>query len=585
MSAGLRIASGRETMRVTWALLAKHPAHFALTVIVLMTGAAAGLVAPWSIGRLVDLVSAGQLTTAAVCLLGAAILSAALFSALASWLGIVLAARLFEVALADLREQFLDAALALPQEQVEAAGSGELVSRASDDIAEVSEAIPMIIPALAGASFTIALTLAGVAVIDVRLALALLITLPVYTFTVRWYLRTAPQVYAAERSAVALRAHHVLASLRGIETVLAFRWSEQHSTRITDASWQVVRLTMRARAVQSMFFARLNLAEFLGLAALLVTAFLLVDTGGVTLGAATASVLLFLRLFDPIGQLLFVLDDAQSAAASLARVVGVTAGADTAPPAAASLVTAESRTPASVAKPDEQPVAALDRVTFTYVGSCAPTVHGVTLRIEAGEHVALVGASGAGKSTVAALLSGIHTPGSGEVRQAASTALLSQETHVFEATLAENLRLAAPAATDEMLLAAMAQVGGDTMLSALPSGLETQLGVGGHTLTPADSQLLALARLVLHDPELAILDEATAEADSAQAQLLDRASAAAIEGRSALVIAHRLSQAAICDRVFFMSAGHIVESGTHVDLLTLDGHYAELWRYWRTGRG
>lgn len=600
----LPIATGGQSFAAAWRLLRDRPMLLVGTVLVMLIGAGAGIVAPWALGRLVDLIAADGADVAGIWGLGAAILCAAAVSAVATGAGIVLSARLFETGLAELRERFLVRALELPQNRVELAGTGDLVSRASDDVAEVSDAIPSIVPAFTAALFTIAVSLSGMAVIDVRLALALLVTLPVYILTVRWYLLTAPRIYAAERAAAATRAHHVLASLRGLDSVLAYRLADRHSARIAESSWAVVHWVLRARTVQNMFFARLNLAEYLGIAALLLVAFWLVGADAITIGSATTALLMFLRLFDPIGQLLFVLDDAQSAAASLARIVGITHVAPSGravgrAPDAPSDATARAPSDAeardrSRAAPEPRratdAVARFDGVVFGYGAAdgeerARTVLHGIDLRIAPGERVALVGASGAGKSTIATVLAGLHEPRSGRVLRPERTVLLSQDTHVFAGTLAEDLRLAAPGADEGLLLEALRRVEAAQLIAALPEGLDTRLGHGGHPLTPAQAQLIALARLVLSDPDLAILDEATAEADSAEAGLLERAAFAAVRGRAALVVAHRLSQAAACDRILVLEHGRVVESGRHDRLVSEGGAYAALWRAWSRGRG
>lgn len=566
----LPIASGRQTFRAAWRLVRGHPWALVGVIAVLLVGAAARLVPPWVLGRLVDVVDRGSASEGAIYLLGAAILGGALAAAAATGLGVVLGARLFEVALAELRERFFERALALPQGQVERAGVGDLVSRAGDDVDQVSEAAPDLVPSLGAAVFQVAVTLGALAVLDLRFAVVLLVVVPIYALTVRWYLRAAPPLYAAERAATATRAHHVLASLRGLDTVLAYRLTERHSARIATASWEVVRWTMRARTVQNMLSGRLNLAEYVGLATLLVAAFWLVGSGAATIGTATTAVLLLLQLFAPVGMLLHVLDDAQAAAASLARLAGVTELADEAPPSA----------PRPAAHLDTESTAELRGVSFGYEPS-RPVLHEVSLRVAPGERVALIGPSGAGKSTVAALLAGIYRPDRGAVRRPERTVLLAQESHVFAATLAEGLRLGRPSATDAELRDALERVHAGGFLASLPEGLQTPLGHGGHPLTAAEQQLLALARLRLCNPDLAILDEATAEADSADASLLDRAADAATRGRSTIVIAHRLSQAATCDRIVVIDEGRALEEGRHDDLLAADGPYARLWSAWR----
>jgi ATP-binding cassette subfamily C protein len=229
---------------------------------------------------------------------------------------------------------------------------------------------------------------------------------------------------------------------------------------------------------------------------------------------------------------------------------------------------------------------------FGYPGG-PPVLAGIELAVAAGEVVAVVGASGAGKTTLAKLIAGVHQPTRGSISVGGADgaagrrpiALITQEVHVFAGPLADDLRLARPAATDADLRAALAATGALAWADALPAGLSTVVGAGGHRLTVTQAQQLALARLILADPPIAILDEATADAGSAGARTLEAAAAQALAGRTAIVIAHRLTQAAVADRILVLAAGRVAQAGSHAELRATPGPYATLWAAWSTPRG
>ena len=581
MSVPLPIAPPRAVARELWRALPGGWWRLPGLVVVVLAAATAGVVSPLALGDIVDAIGSGaggpQLVWTLAAVMGGAVVVGAVLTAI----GMVAASQLFERALAELRERMVDTALHLPQVRVERAGTGDLIARAGDDVAEVSDAIPRVVPALVGAAFTIVVTLVSMAVIDLWYALALLVVTPIHVIAVRRYLRTAPEVYAAERAAMSDRAQHLLDSLRGLDTVRAYGLAPTHLTRIGRASWAVVRWSMRARGIQNLFFARLNAAEFLGMAGLLTVGFALVTTGAGTVGGTTAAMLLFLRLFGPINQLLFVVDDLQSALASLGRIVGVIRAPGAADDAAADRGRTETEASGASAPapvPGERGVS-LSRIRHAY-DDAHVVLHDVSVSIAAGRTLAVVGASGAGKTTLAAIAAGVHTPTHGSVSRPASIALVTQDVHVFDASLRENLTLAAPRAADPEVLDALSQVGAAALVSRLAGGLDEPVGASGTALSPAEAQQVALARVLLADPEFVVLDEATAEAGSTEAGRLEGAAAAAIAGRTALIVAHRLSQAAAADQIVLLDRGRVRESGTHDELRAAGGAYAQLWRAW-----
>nr|MDT0657331.1 ABC transporter ATP-binding protein [Micromonospora sp. DSM 115978] len=566
---GLPVADGRETAGEVWRLSRGHRLRLVAVGALGIASTTVDLIPPVAIGLLVDRVQDGVADLGTVLTVTAVMALSAVLGAAGTALTIVIGTRAYHAILATLRERLVERALTLPHHLVERAGTGDLISRSSDDVTAVTDAAPAVIPVLTVTVFTILVSLGGLAALEWPYAAALAAVLPVYALALRWYLRTGPRAYRAERAAMSRRAQQILESQRGYATVLGFGLAEQRHRAVMTTSWGVAMQSLRARTVQSMLNGRLNLGECLSLSAVLVVGYVLIEHGASTVGGATTAMLLVLRLLGPVNQLLFVIDTLQSALASLSRMIGV--------------VTIPEEASGPAATTEAGTAVRLSDVTFRY--DDGPRVlDDITLDLAAGQHVAVVGASGAGKTTLAAVIAGIRQPDIGTVARPRRIAVITQEVHVFVGTVRENLTLAAPGATDRDIRAALDAIGAAGLLDLLPHGLDTVVGTRGHPLTDAQAQQLALARVLLADPDLAVLDEATAEAGSADAEHLDRAVLAVLAGRTGLVIAHRLAQAAICDRIVVMECGRIIESGTQDELVAAGGAYARLWAAWASGR-
>ena len=541
---------------------------------------AVGLLTQPLLGHIVDVVtkhrSPDALTFPVVALAGVA-----LVQGVTTALGMSLVSRLGETALARLRELFVERALSLPIDRVEKAGSGDLNARVTRDVSRVADAVRGALPELARSALSIVLTLGALALLDWRFLIAALIAVPVQAHTARWYVRNAVPLYAKERIATGTQQQQLLDTIGGARTVRAYRLQKGHTRRVTERSRSAVELTMSGVQLMLRFYSRLHIAEYLGLSAVLLTGFLLVRDGSASVGTATAAALYFASLFGPVNTALVLLDDAQSATAGLARLVGVV-------DEPAPVIAGRADDGTTAAGP---PSVTLTGVSHAYVPG-RPVLHDVDLEIRPKERVALVGTTGAGKTTLAKLVAGLHRPQSGRIDVGGAepdeaghlVGLVTQEVHVFAGPLAEDLRLARPDADTEELREALDTVGALGWVEALPEGLDTVVGDGGHRLTADRAQQLALARLLLADPPVVVLDEATAEAGSSGARQLDEAAEQALRGRTALVVAHRLSQAASADRVIVLSDGRVVENGTHDELLTAQGQYAALWHAWSGSR-
>ncbi len=580
MNERLPIAAGPEVRSQAAVLLRRHRRALGVVLGLNALAAVAGLAGPWLLGQLVEAVKEGTTTgyvDRVIALLAAAVLAQTVLTWFARRSAFVLSERVF----AELREGFMRQVLALPLSVVERAGTGDLVSRTTADVDTLARTVRFAIPETLISAVTILLTVFAAVVVSPIAALACIVGLPAILIGMRWYLRRAPEGYLWERAAYATMTGTVGETVDGGRTVEALSLGRRRVAQVDADLADAYRAERRTLYLRTVLFPTVEVAYVLPVAAALIWGGWLVNSGRASIGEVTAVALYVQQLADPVDRLISWLDEIQVGATSFARLVGVTKVPDD------RVATGE--------KPEHERLRASD-VRYAYVRD-RDVLHGLDLDLEPGERIAVVGPSGAGKSTLGRLLAGIHPPRTGRVevgdvrlvdleletlRQ--EVALVTQEQHVFVGTVADNLRLARLDSSDADLWAALEAVDALPWAEALPDGLDTVVGAGGHALSPPQQQQIALARLVLADPHTLVLDEATSLLDPRAARHLERSLASVLHGRTVVAIAHRLQTAHDADRVAVVEDGRLTELGTHDELVEHDGSYAALWESWHGGR-
>jgi ABC-type multidrug transport system fused ATPase/permease subunit len=579
MSTRLPIATAPQVRRHARLLARRHRGTLGAALALHAVAAVTGLVAPALLGRLVDAVRAGTTTAhvdAVALTIGGFVIAQTVLTRTARVTSFVLGERV----LAELREDFLRDVVSLPLSTAERAGTGDLLTRSTSDIDTLARTVRFALPEPLVAAVTTLQTVGAALVVAPVLVVPALVAVPPLWVATRWYLRRAPAGYLAERDSYSVLNAGVAETAEGARTVEALGLQGRRIRRTDEdvgGSFRAERYTLWLRTV---WFPSVESAYVVPVVATLLGGGLLHLVGVVSLGQVTAVTLYLQQLVDPLDRLLSWLDELQVGGTALARLIGV------------------GRVPADrtvvAARPGDERLRARE-VRYAYTGD-RDVLHGVTLDVRPGERLAVVGPSGAGKSTLGRLLAGVHPPRLGRVSLGdvplvglpldvlrREVCLVTQEHHVFVGSLADNLRLAVPSASEEAMQAALAAVDALEWVSRLPSGLSTQVGAGGQALSPAQAQQIALARLVLADPHTLVLDEATSLLDPSAARHLERSLAAVVSGRTVVAIAHRLQTAHDADRVAVVEDGMIAEIGTHAELVARGGAYAELWRSWHAG--
>ena len=495
---------------------------------------------------------------------------------------ILLAATAGERFLHSLRVAAFDKLQALPLGFFERERAGVLVSRLTSDVQSLNELVREALVEISGSALQIVLTMVALLILSPKLAAISLVALPILIASSWSFHHGAGRAYNAIRDRVAETLTALQEGLAGVRVVQAFRREQRTLERYRPRSQAQIHAWRRASFVNIRLFAFLPLAQACALIVVLLIAGSMYRNGEITIGTITAFVLYLIQLFDPIGRFTEWLGEFRQGLAALAKIVGLL-----------EVPVAITQKPEAVELPQEGRIA-FRKVTFGY--RKRPVVRDLTLEVEPGEHIALVGATGAGKSTVAKLLMRQYDPQEGRIelggvdlRDATLVSLrqrivlLPQEGHLFTGTIADNVRLARPDATDDDVRRALRRIGALDRFESLPHGLETDVQTRGLRLSAGERQLVGIARVALADPAVIVLDEATSSLDPATEATVERALAAVAQGRTVITIAHRLSTAERADRVAVMEHGHLVEIASHEELVEQGERYARLWASWQAG--
>ncbi|MDN3239648.1 ABC transporter ATP-binding protein [Glycomyces tritici] len=581
--ATLPIAAPAETRRYLRALVGRHRVRFGLVVILIVGAALAGMSTPYVVGLMTDAFAAWARGGAVdpgpdlrwqIPL----ILAAVLAQATLTWASYRNLAVLSEQIVADVREEFMERTLALPPGQVEAAGTGELLSRTSLDVAQVQHSLVQAAPQFFTGLITVLVYVAGAFFVSPVLGAAILVAVPPMVLVLRWYFKRAFNVFHDVQAAKADLTSAVAETIDGVKTVEALGWQARrvaHTDRAVDRLFGAQTRSMRLRGT---LFPVLDFSAFLPCFTALLLGGVLTATGYLTIAQTTTVVLIMQLAVAPAIEMILSLEWVQNGTVSLARLIGVrggqAAGGDARP----------SR--------DDDEIIALKGVRFGYDPE-KPVLKDVDFVLHRGERLALVGPTGAGKSTLARLMAGIHQPNEGAVRVGGAETreidetllrrfviLATQEYHLFNDSLGSNLRLGAPGADDAQLREALTVVGAGDLPDRLEEGLDTLVGGRDHALTPAEVQQVALARVILAAPEVIVLDEATSMLSPNAASDIEQGLNRILAGRTVVSIAHRLNTAHDADRVAVVEHGRITELGSHDELIARGGAYAALWQRW-----
>jgi ATP-binding cassette subfamily B protein len=589
ITASLAALLRRRGRRLLQDLLRPHRAWCATILLLIVIANLAALAGPWLVGVGIDRIpqldhsrDAAPLIVVIVAFAATVLVQA---TATRTYIGAI--GRLGAEVVTDLRRRLFAHFLRLPVSFHERYTSGRVISRQVSDIDSISDLFEEGLDSLVSALLSLLLVGAGMLLLDWPLALVVLVGFGPLTWLTVWFRRESANAYRRTRETIAQVIVYFVETFGGIRAVQAFRGERRNQDIFGELNSEYAAASLRSSRLIAIYAPGITLVGNLAIGAVLLYGGLRVIDGDMKVGVLVTFVLYLQRFFDPLQDLSQFYNTFQSAAAALEKISGVL---DEEP---------------AVAEPDE-PVALpasadparsgrtvqFDEVRFGYRD--APVLPGLDLTIPAGQTVALVGATGAGKTTIARLMARFYDPGQGRVlldgvdlRQLSEQSLrnevvlITQENFLFSGSIADNIELGKPGATRAQIQAAAQAIGAHEFIRLLPAGYDEHVGKHGGRLSAGQRQLISFTRAFLAAPAVLVLDEATSLLDIPTEQLVQRALRTILAGRTALIIAHRLSTVQIADRVLMISDGRIVEDGSPDSLLAERGEYAALHESWQ----
>jgi ABC-type multidrug transport system fused ATPase/permease subunit len=588
---GLATLLRRRSRRLLTSLLRPHLALAGLILVLIVTANLAALAGPWLVGIGIDQIP--ELTrghdVAPLAVIIAAFAASVIVQAAATRAYIGAIGRLGAEVVLQLRRRLFAHFLRLSVAFHERYTSGRVISRQVSDIDSISDLFDEGLDSLVSAVLSLLLVGGGMLLLDWPLALVVLAGFGPLAWLTTWFRRESALAYRRTREAIAQVIVHFVETFGGIRAVQSFRRESRNQEIFGEFNASYAAASLRSSRLIAIYSPGITLVGNLAIGAVLLYGGLRVIDGDMKLGVLVTFLLYLQRFFDPLQDLSQFYNTFQSAAAALEKLSGVLdeAPAVPEPDDPVQLPAAAAAGPARGGR-----TIRFDSVEFGYRD--ALVLPGLDLTIPAGQTAALVGATGAGKTTVARLMARFYDPGQGrvlldgvDVRQLSEPALrreiilITQENYLFSGTVAENIELGKPGAPRAEIEAAARAIGADGFISQLRAGYDEQVGKRGGRLSAGQRQLISFARAFLAAPSVLVLDEATSLLDIPAERAVQRALRTILAGRTALIIAHRLSTVQIADRVLVISDGRIVEDGPPGRLLADGGEYSALHASWR----